>query len=613
MGMKAKLFFIVVLAMGLAGAAFAVEDQPKAVAEPAPDARLDQKVTFEAKGQLLYKVLDELTEKCGIDLNCGKNDTDWQVRDRKVSIFVKDMPLKDLQKELADLLHFTWARGVNPSDKTPSYRLFQDLKSRKEEAALRDQAASDAAKKELEKRLSVLSELDKLDSLTPEEIEKLKTDAPFLYTLATSQMGKGLTQVFRNVPDARAAIAEGREMSMPLSQMNPRAVDSVKAFIGGFEGLTKKFGQTGQSYSGLMDNIGDAKFKIKSLPEGVPGGLASNGLVGGILEVKAPGQPGVTIPLFDPRSPMANMIGRMLIKLDEGLTPEQAAAEMQADGAKAMAEMMKPNEPVDPLPEDPAFEKTVKLEFTKPPTTLPDILEEIHKKSDLQIVSDQFAQNPTPLSKTEGKLGDILKETTSSYGKKLDKTGDLLVFQDKKWFIKRAWEVPEASLERWRAKAKSDGLGFQDVVDISCLTNEQIDNTIRQDPVLGTISWQFAQQRPLLRLYAVLTTAQRNAMASKSGLDVSTLSAEQMPYFDYLVSKSDDKSEEAQEFTLSMKTESGAGRRTFTLDGQVPDPDTGEPKKTTIQTWDVNLPPPTPKDVEKPKPPVKKPATKGSN
>ena len=53
--------------------------------EPA-DPRLDQKVTYQAKGQLLHKVLEELSEKTGVEMLCGVNARNWQVRDRKVTI-----------------------------------------------------------------------------------------------------------------------------------------------------------------------------------------------------------------------------------------------------------------------------------------------------------------------------------------------------------------------------------------------------------------------------------------------------------------------------------------------------------------------------------------------
>lgn len=570
-----------------------------------PDPRLDQKVTYQAKGQLLYKVLGELTEKTHVKLTCGKNEKDWQVRDRKVSIFIKDMPLKDLQKTMAALLHFTWAKGVDKTDNQPTYRLFQDLKQRKEEAALRDNTAAEEAKKQAEQRKTALSELEKLDSLTPEEIEKLKTDEPFLYVLAKGDLGKGLSQMLKTMPDIGSAIADGKETSLQMSKMTPQAVEAARTTVQGYESLFKKLSRSGDTesrFSNVYDHMYDAKISVKNPPDGMGTDVMSRGMIG-TLEINVEGEPTCHLPLIDPRSPIANVFGKVIMKLDQGMSIEQIGPAMQAEFKKVMTEQSKLENPDEKLPDDPALKKVINLEAPKQ-LTLANILEEFAKKSDLQLISDQFVNNRSQsISMTERAVGDILKDISAVYGKSVQMAGNLVVLQDKKWFIKRNWEIPDAWMTLWKEKSEKPGLGFDDMVAMACLTDDQINNTLRNDEVLGKFSWNMTTNRHILRLYAVLTDAQKKALVSPAGLDVSTLTDDQYPYFEYMLSKLDeDRVTQHPPTTLLMSNPEGSFE--FRLASKQPI-ENGATTNDIVGIWRIDLPERPLKQEKKPETPTK--------
>lgn len=69
------------------------------------DSALQQPVSYEAKQKRLHTVVDELAQMTGVSVRCGKNSNDWQTRDLPVTVFVKDMPLGQLLRLLADCTH----------------------------------------------------------------------------------------------------------------------------------------------------------------------------------------------------------------------------------------------------------------------------------------------------------------------------------------------------------------------------------------------------------------------------------------------------------------------------------------------------------------------------
>ncbi|MBI2842547.1 MAG: hypothetical protein HYX78_04025 [Armatimonadetes bacterium] len=581
--------FIIAISM-LFCSAFAEEDKP--------DVRLDQKVTYQAKGQPLYRVLDELTEKVKVNLDCGKNSNDWQVRDRKVTIFVKDMPLKDLQKALAELLHFTWARGTD-DEENYTYRLFQDLKQRKEEERLREQDAQAEVKREMERRRTAIREIEKLESLSPEEIEKLKSDSPYLYILAKEPIGKALVQMLRSMPDLRAALIEGREATISLGGAPPQTLEAARGVVRGFDSMRQRIDPSSHSRDGLADNIADARIRVNHRIAEAHSTTAEHRAILGTVEINASGGQSIDLPFMDQNSPVTNAFGKAMIGMLDGMPKESVGPQMEQEMKSAILDQLQAENPVEPLPDDPELEEKVKLDL-KPVVEQPDVLEEIAKKSSLQILSDHFVHKPLSVPNREDKLGSLLRMAASLYEKRITKTGSLVVFEDRKWFEKRAWEVQEDWLEHWRAAFSKGTLGFEDLVDIACLTDEQINNTIQLDRELRSVAATVRPNRHVLRFYATLSEGQQQSLISAEGLDSTLLTAEQWPHFDYLVSRLDeDKLRPDTQLAMSLTGSEQERRYTFHLNGHTSTSDGAQ--NDVLSSWDIalpSLPPPLPTEID---------------
>jgi hypothetical protein len=592
--MRPVLCAAIAICIASAGAISAQEPQ-----NGATDPRLDQKVTCDAKGQPLHKVLDELTQKTGVVMRCGKSTKDWQVRDRKVTIFVKDFPLGDLQRTLARILHFTWARGTKDGDYT--YRIFQDLKSKKEEERLRVETAEAEKKKWADKRESAIAGFEKLASLTPEEIEKLRTNSPQSYPLAKEPIFGAMGRLTQASPEIRQALAERRKLTINLSEASPEMVEAAREFASAYDSLMQRVDPNTERSPGPVEHINDATITINSGIQGLEHGDPLESMFLGIVAIEAEDCETADMPLFDPNGPFGKLVGHLLTRLEQGMPREQFDAEIGPLLEQTGLDLMRGDETPEPLPDDPDLEKAIKIEIGES-RSLPDVLEELAKKAELQVVSDHFlhARNRMPpMVKPGDKLGALLQAIALAHGKRVKKSGKLVTFEDRKWFEKRSWEVPEAWIERWSAKAKKETFGLDDLVAVAGLTDEQIQNTVLVDERLGAVAWSAENNKQALRLYAVLTRPQKQALRAPGGLEISTLAPEQQPYFELLLQHTPGAENRPRTPLAMFLVEGQPGKEyKFTLMDLSPPP--GEEPTQLLGEWWIYLPgyepPATPED-----------------
>jgi hypothetical protein len=87
------------------GAAVAKPDQ-----DMETDARLARRVTLSESRKCVSTILDDLTKATGVVFKAGYNNNDWQVRDRKMCVFAKDVPLVQIMNSISHVMKFKWSR-----------------------------------------------------------------------------------------------------------------------------------------------------------------------------------------------------------------------------------------------------------------------------------------------------------------------------------------------------------------------------------------------------------------------------------------------------------------------------------------------------------------------
>lgn len=570
------------------------------------DARLAQKVTYEARRKTMLKLMDELAEQTGVALKVGQNSKDWQVRDRKMSIFAKDVPLASLMNSIARVMKFKWSR--EGKDGAYIYRIYMDRRTLLD-AETRLQREEERIKKaQSRKREETFNRFAEASAMTPEQLEKLKEESPFLYVAAKSGVADSLGSFFGQVPAAAEALASGQEMSMNAGMLSPAAQQNMIRAMRDLHGIESKLGGGRRDFpEDIADNLNSVTVNINSHMEEMRSRPEAAFMLG-MIEFQGGGRH-FGVPLIDPESAMGKMIGKLVLRsLDEGKPINEVAKDIQGEFMQAVISDIKSVDVGEKSPEhadEPALHEKVNL---KPKTNrLDDIQAALAEASGLSVVSDYFGRGDMmPLGSQEGELKTVLDRIGDASRYNWEKRGQVIEFRHKDWYRKRASQIPEAWLETWRKTLKDTGtLDVPDLAQMAVLSMEQINDNIMDDPTLmssGLMGVIFSN-REVLRLYAGLSGSQQAMMFTEGGLDLRTLTPEQWKLAQKLIGARNSELLQSPEAPITISgTRTPKGKR-FEYQFIVSSTDAPAPLEWKLTTPEYREPPKEePKPVEAPRP-----------
>lgn len=533
----------ILLLIALCSPAFAVgkvTSDPNAKAAPAietppadltTDARLAQKVTYEGSKKMVSTILADLSKSTGVTLKAGRNSSDWQVRDRKMNIFAKDVPLSQLMSSIARVMKFKWE--ISGEKGAYAYRLFMDRRSLLDAEAQRVREEQKAEEERTKRRAEGLAQYYKIGSYTKEELARMKTESPFMYFVANSGLGRGAEKFFMEQPAALEAIASGQRMEVRGSSLSPAGQAGLAAAIRNMTELETKFGGSKRTLpDDLNAKMRGATVQINNnleMMQNFPGGKMM------LAEIRIQYDGGhAEIPFIDPDSSVAKMVGKALIRCQEENIPMSEA--MKDMDQQFMADIVKEfkadqgGEPLNEHPDDPALKKKVTLKQESP--KLERVEQALADASKLTVVSDSFGSNrylaTGSLPGTEMELKALLDKIGDAYTYNWAKQKSVLEMRDRNWFKKRAAQIPEAWLETWRQEMiKTGTLDIDSMSQIAILTPEQLTANIMSDEALGQVIGFIYGSRELLRTYASLSTDQRAMIFTAQGLNLDSLTRDQ--------------------------------------------------------------------------------------
>ena len=510
-------------------------------ADSSVDARLAQKVTYEARKKTVHAIVDDLAELTGVKLSAGYNRKDWQVRDRRMNIFAKDVPLSSLMASIARVMKFKWIKNteVNP----PTYRLYMNRKTLLDAETQRLREEEETNRRIAEKREKELSAYIKLGNLSDKDMAKLKQDNPFKYFVAKSGLTNSLGAFFGEVPMAVDAIANGRTLALNGNNLSPSAQSGLLRSMQDIAQLQSRFSRRPVNLpEDLAGNMGQVNIQLNQHMEFVKNTPAASMLLG-MMSISY-GDKSLDVPFIDPDSNMAKLLGKILVQSEEeGKLVEDVAKGYQGEFMTAMMNDIKTvesGEPVNEHPDDPALEATVKVEADT--TKLEDIQAALAKASGLSVVSDNFGDSMGFMA-GERKFDDTLKNVLDTITQRNHYNWDLhksvIELRDRDWYRKRNAQLPEDWIEGWKQTLKDTGtLDIGDLSRIAALEFEQItmnitpDETLTSSNVVGVIM----QARDVLRLYAALDDSARAMLFSTGGLNLASVSSNQWPSVEKLIS-----------------------------------------------------------------------------
>ena len=520
--------------------------KPQARPEPdiwKADSRLAQKVAYQVSRKTVLAILADLQAKTGVPLKAGYNSRDWQVRDRKMIIFAEDMPLADLMQSIARVMKFKWDRSGEAGKW--SYRLFMDRRTVLESEAETQRAEQRYLDRQAKKRNAMSDKLSELSKMSDAEVGKLRQENPYLYFLAKSGLAEGLSGALNEWVLA-GAFANNTGIGWRLA---PGADGFWRKLVNG--GRAMESALRGESSLALTDKLILSYVEVNR--KGAEGfGLGSDAMFSQFLlgtvtvEYEAPGDDGtmihhnLEISLMDPESSLAKGLGN---KLASGL--ENASSTTDFSFVLKPDEMMGNDfgEKLVKHEDDPSLGKEIKFKSGKDSPSkeefdlskLDGLLACLSEASGLNVVSDALGKsvlNASWKADTKVSIAAALGGLSLMWNSNWWKNGTTLEFRDRYWFRKRALQIPEAYLDRWRKTFKATStLGLDDLAEMAVLTGEpdKYDFNIAEDPILGngSVRQAICEKMKSLQFYASLDSAQRSAALSDSGLSVLSLTAEQ--------------------------------------------------------------------------------------
>ena len=495
------------------------------------DSRLNQKITFSVKNKQVRLILDDLSELTGISLKAGYNVKDWQVRDRRMSIFARDIPLSDVMKSVARVMKFKWSKS--DAANVPTYRLIMDRKQILSAESLRQNSLSRYTNELKKRREQSLVELEKVAALPRDELENIRSKQPTMYLYTTLGEAKFLTTLARECPSARDAILAGDELILRASTLPESVQSTLLGAMGGHWGLMCL--GTDDSKAPLpancKDNIANSIIQINESKTPNNSSLSFMNMISiSCDEIRF----NVFLPNPNDALQDAYCVGTLQALEDNVVCEKMWArpeykASFEAGHVKSDAdtENFCPGEPgIEHIDEPWTHTKLKTIAKGK----LFDIQESLAECSGFSVVSDCFGG-----SSFDGESFDFAKDTelaaildkiAKDRKYNWQKNGSVIEFQDRKWFIRRCAQIPDEQIDGWVSRLKKSSiLDLDDLSQIAQLTGEQFDENIYPNDTLGNPELLSQLEKAmasssLLRVYNTLSSAQRTALLA--GMDATS-------------------------------------------------------------------------------------------
>ena len=534
-----------------------IQDTPVATIQQEADDRLAQKVTYTAEGKAVKAILADLSELTGVKLYAGYNAGDWQVRDRRMRILVKDLPLAHLMNSMARVMKFKWSSSKDKDIR--SYRLYADQESLSEEQRLLkrwERLRRELPREQIE---SALKAFEGLKDRYEEDPDALRKENAVLYAYAKCGAGDTVLRLCKDIPGLREALLSGRQVTfrgsvLPDSVLDdlPRIVRSLAAFgpmsavdqimpappgetptadqIGDFQ-VDRALAFVSTNELRRDRELADDDFFAATVPADI--------LVGCMMRA------GAKLTVMAPNSRLWQLSTQAVLEAQEkGLDPRARLESLQAELTPIMREdreKFHTGEPKNPKPQAEVLDKETKLGIDDECylSSLADYQKEFVAACSLSIVSDSFPETDEMYGgdmPETGKLVDILDAVSDTSDYNWDYADAVLEFRDRHWFVKRARQLPDAWLDKWRTKLKTGGsVDIDDMAEIAALSEQRIEASVGPDDDLRDLAFRIKSDREILCLYASLTQTQREALLTDAGLDVRALTPRQAEYVEILL------------------------------------------------------------------------------
>lgn len=516
-----------------------------AVKDDANDARLAQRVSYEAWHVPVKTILAELSKSTGVSLYAGYGKQDWQVRDRKMNVYVHDITLAQLMNSVARVMKFKWSRGEGMTP--PTYRLVADRRLLGKLQAESSKREAELKSEEVKRRTALVQALARVSKASRDDVEKLKQTDPYLYLCASTGMAKMVTQMFDDMPTLRDAFVGANQAVIVGAGQFPAATQQlIASTIRGFSSIDKR-----KIPGNLEQRMSEVGVHFDCVPKPFESSAEKRLSRFGSLDANIAGGDHYIGSLYNLGSESAQLCGKVETSITEDPNGTQRSDPGQSTNAmlKAAKEMeyylmFDPEE--EHSKDEPGLDKKLELRvsgedsntmwtaFVKSgPAAYSRLLYEqllkvIARAAKLNLVSDSYSVIVGECGQpADGTLGEVLGRLADTYKVNWSIHDSTLEVTRRDWFRRRSSQIPDEWLTPWRDQLRQNGmLTLDSYMSIVALTDEQTEENINCDQLLDQavgMWFSYCFNRGFARLYTQLSSDQREQLFAKQGLDVRML------------------------------------------------------------------------------------------
>lgn len=535
---------------------------PLRAAEPTPDARLAQKITYSVYASL-QEITAALSSKTGVTLRAGANDRDWRVRERRVRVEIRNLPLGDALSGITKTLEYDLRRSGPDGQWT--YRIWQTAKSRAQEEAMRT-----AETERLERRMAairdqVFQDADEIKPLSPDEAAKLRQTDPWKAYLGGTEEGRAYLDLVRSLPnETRDGVRLGRKVDLKVADLSPAQQDAVRKMISG--GIAMKGGIGPSNLKDLLPKVTPTHLIFMPLTEELKK-ETDNAAMAGIAVVMGDSDgsdpqldrmadedekmglghmiPMALVPLSDSKG-FGKVFADMALRLNDGEDARQVQRDFnnrlragegswEADSTgDASAPAPAPGSTSTTTPAPPPVVPALQVEVDPlDADSLDDLLRGLSEKTRLSYVMESYPDEPRitgVLPRTKGTVKALL-DSLKHVGYEWEYGSGVVRLKPTNWAVERSYDVPARLILGYRQILEAKGWFDLDLLGSLCstLTSEQIKHRIVTDKVLaeGVTDALEGDNDRVLRFYGNLSARQKTALKSPDGLDLASLTEAQ--------------------------------------------------------------------------------------
>ncbi len=533
-----------------------------------PDSRLDKKITLDFNHVKLEDLVNGLGKYSGVTIKAGTNERDWKVREQRLTIHVKEMPVGTVLDKITSLLGFYLSR--EGKDKEWSYVIWQDKKSRDLEAEMLNAEKEAEAQRIAKQRQAGIDLAKEALDMSPADALAQKDKNPLLAYLGGTKAGRGCAQFLSsfdtNFPTEYDLMMRGNRAFLPLSALPSGMQQALTdATSGGLAGAFK--GMAGGDMSPyqmvmtpatdiLDSSAGNAVPDIMNMGMMVMTGLLPgqkpdvNGWLGG-------GNILTLFPLTDGDTPLGKFAGQTLLDADKGAdlgALNKKMADAMSDPAQLQSMLAHDSPTEKKLPTDPDLTREVEIkdlkDAIKPGMTAEErlgiMMAEASRATGYPVLMESFKKpRPVDLFVHPGKQ-QVYKLLIG-----LEKAGYTWIKDDDKtirvrpvdWAFRRSCEIAESYFKEFDAIMDKHGYHtMEDVAQIMAgLSEDQIRTQLSDDwfrlMSLGRLVQDAAVEREMLRTYASLSPGAKEALVTEEGLPFAQMTDDQWSHISDIVAE----------------------------------------------------------------------------